>query len=51
MPGKLLFRSIPAGRVIENSKKKQKNKKKTKKHHHGIISSINCLENAKKGRK
>ena len=33
-------------------KKMQKNqKKKTKKHHYVIISSQNCLENAKKVRK
>ena len=32
------------------SKKKQKNEK-TKKHHYVIISSQNCLENAKKVRK
>ena len=32
-------------------KKAKKLKKKTKKHHYGIISSKNCLENAKKVRK
>ena len=31
-------------------KKAKKLKKKTKKHHYGIISSQNCLENAKKVR-
>ena len=31
--------------------KKPKKLKKTKKHHYGVISSQNCLENAKKGRK
>ena len=32
-------------------KKKAKKLKKTKKHYYGIISSQNCLENAKKVRK
>ena len=32
-------------------KKAKKLKKKPKKHHYGIISSQNCLENAKKVRK
>ena len=46
-----MFRSVPTGRVRENSNKTAKKLKKLRKYHYGIIYSQNRLEKAVKERK
>ena len=45
---KFSFRSLPTGRVIENSKKREENSKKIEKYNCGFISSKNRLEKAQR---